>query len=73
MPGGEGEIDGPPVSVVVPVLAYGAEGELLAKCVKGDVVSVAGRPRSTPPDVHDGLGTVWECVADSVERSEPRR
>ena len=71
MSGAEGEIDGPPVSVVVPVLAYGAEGELLAQCVKGDMVSVAGRPRSTPPDVHDGLATVWECVADSVEPSAP--
>lgn len=68
VPRGEGEVDGEPVSVVVLARAYGDAAKALASHGKGDTVRVAGRARAGKVQPEgDEPGTIWECIADSVE------
>ena len=49
------------------VLTFGRAAESLARCNKGDTVSVAGKLRLTRFKTGDGEDReTWQCIADSV-------
>ena len=49
------------------VLTFGRAAESLARCSKGDTVSVAGKLRLTRFKTSDGEDReTWQCIADSV-------